>query len=217
VKRRVEQVKQFREASKASTTREYAAYPTRFRQIAQTAGNYVLVPGHTSENRQYIPFAFFGPEVIASNACFFIQNATPFHFGVISSQMHMAWVKQFCGRIKSDYRYSKDIVYNNFPWPQEVDAAKKAAVEVAAQSVLDARAAFANQTLADLYDPLAMPKQLRDAHLKLDRAVDKCYRSAAFTSDRLRVEFLFGLYERLARPALPPAAPRRASRRSRRP
>jgi type I restriction-modification system DNA methylase subunit len=214
VKRRVEQVKQFREASKAGTTREYAAYPTRFRQIAQTAGNYVLVPGHTSENRQYIPFAFFGPEVIASNACFFIPNATAFHFGVISSQMHMAWVKQFCGRIKSDYRYSKDIVYNNFPWPQEVDAAKKAAVEVAAQSVLDARAAFANQTLADLYDPLATPKQLRDAHTKLDRAVDKCYRSAAFTSDRQRVEFLFGLYERLCRPALPSALPSPTRRRS---
>lgn len=214
VKRRVEQVKQFRKASKAGTTREYAAYPTRFRQIAQTAGNYVLVPGHTSENRQYIPFAFFGPEVIASNACFFIPNATAFHFGVISSQMHMAWVKQFCGRIKSDYRYSKDIVYNNFPWPQEVDAAKKAAIEVAAQSVLDARAAFANQTLADLYDPLAMPKQLRDAHVKLDRAVDKCYRSTPFSSDRQRVEFLFGLYERLARPALPAVSPSRARRRS---
>ena len=123
-------------------------------------------------------------------------------------------MKQFCGRIKSDYRYSKDIVYNNFPWPQEVDTAKKVAVEVAAQSVLDARAAVANQTLADLYDPVAMPKQLRDAHLTLDRAVDKCYRSAPFTSDRQRVELLFVLYERLARPALPPAAPRPARRRS---
>lgn len=145
---------------------------------------------------------------------FFIPDATAFHFGVISSQMHMAWVKQFCGRIKSDYRYSKDIVYNNFPWPQEVDAAKKAAIEVAAQSVLDARAAFANQTLADLYDPLAMPKQLRDAHVKLDRAVDKCYRSTQFSSDRQRVEFLFGLYERLCRPALPLASPSPARRRS---
>ena len=104
-------------------------------------------------------------------------------------------------------------MYNNFPWPQEVDAAKKTAVEVAAQSVLDARAAFGNQTLADLYDPLAMPKQLRDAHVKLDRAVDKCYRSTAFTSDRQRVEFLFGLYERLARPALPAALPRPGRRR----
>ncbi len=209
VKARVQRVKEFREASTAETTREYAEYPTRFRQIAHTEGNYILIPGHTSETRQYIPFAFFGPEVIASNACFFIPDASLFHFGVISSKMHMAWVKQFCGRIKSDYRYSKDIVYNNFPWPSALSEANERAVAAAAQAVLDARDAFPGQTLSDLYDPLAMPKQLRDAHAKLDRVIDKCYRSAAFTSDRQRVEYLFGLYERLASPVLPATPARR--------
>ncbi len=211
VSARVEAVRQFRLASKAATTREYADYPTRFRQIAQANGRYVLIPRHTSENRQYIPFAYFGSEVIASDACFFIPDAKIYHFGMISSKMHMAWVKQFCGRIKSDYRYSKDIVYNNYPWPSDVSDTKKAAVEGAAQGVLDAREAFPDQTLADLYDPLSMPKKLRDAHRKLDRAVDKCYRTAPFTSDRQRVEFLFALYEQLTTPitATPPPRSRR--------
>lgn len=214
VKARVQKVKEFREASPAETTREYAEYPTRFRQIAHTEGNYILIPGHTSETRQYIPFAFFGPEVIASNACFFIPDASLFHFGVISSKMHMAWVKQFCGRIKSDYRYSKDIVYNNFPWPSDLSEANERAVAAAAQAVLDARDAFPGQTLSDLYDPIAMPKQLRDAHTKLDRVVDKCYRGSPFTSDRQRVEYLFGLYELLASPVLPATQGRRTRRRA---
>ena len=109
----------------------------------------------------------------------------------------MAWVRQVCGRLKSDFRYSNKLVYNNYPWPTDAAEAQKQAVEKAAQGVLDARAKFPTQTLADLYDPLAMPKDLRDAHRALDRAVDKCYRPAPFDSDRLRVEYLFGLYERL--------------------
>jgi len=111
--------------------------------------------------------------------------------------MHMAWVRQVCGRLKSDFRYSNKLVYNNYPWPAEATDAQKQAVEKAAQGVLDAREQFSGQTLADLYDPLAMPKPLRDAHRALDRAVDRCYRSAPFDSDRQRVEFLFGLYEKL--------------------
>ncbi len=210
VSKRVEAVRKFRLASKAPTTREYADYPTRFRQIAQTSEPFVLVPGHTSENRRYIPFAYFGPEVIPSNACFFIPSASKYHFGIISSAMHMAWVRQFCGRIKSDYRYSKDIVYNNFPWP-EPDAAKTAFVEAAAKSVLKVRKDFEDQTLAALYDPLAMPKELRDAHKELDRAVDRCYRQQPFTTDRQRVEFLFDLYQRLTMPLLAPE--RRSGRR----
>lgn len=202
---RVQAVRDFRLASKAETTREYANYPTRFRQIAQPDGRFILVPGHTSETRQYIPFAYFSPEVIPSNACFLIPDASLYHLGVISSTMHMAWVRQFCGRIKSDYRYSKDIVYNNYPWP-EADAKQKAAVESAAQAVLDVRASFKGQTLADLYDPLAMPKALRDAHADLDRAVDKCYRFQPFTSERQRVEYLFDLYQKLTAPLTAPVA-----------
>ena len=191
---RVQAVRDFRLASKAATTREYANYPTRFRQIAQPKGRFILVPGHTSETRQYIPFAYFHPEVVASNACFIIPDASLYHFGVISSLMHMTWVRQFCGRLESRYRYSKDIVYNNFPWPNTTDK-QQAAVSAAAEHVLATRDTFKGQTLADLYDPLAMPKALRDAHKDLDRAVDKCYRAAPFTSERQRVEFLFDLYQ----------------------
>jgi hypothetical protein len=204
---RVQAVRDFRLASKAETTREYADYPTRFRQIAQPSGPYVLIPRHTSETRQYVPFAYFGPEVVPSDACFTIPDAAPYHFGVVSSIMHMAWLRQFCGRLESRYRYSKDIVYNNFPWPQAVSERQRSAVEQAAQGVLDARVvcgyrpnAGGGRTLSDLYSPVAMPKLLRDAHKALDRAVDKCYRSAPFESERARVEYLFDLYERLATP-----------------
>lgn len=141
--------------------------------------------------------SFFNPKTIVSDSCLAIPNATFYHFGVLSSTMHMAWVRQVCGRLESRYRYSNKLVYNNYPWPTEATEAQKKAVEKAAQDVLAAREQFPGQTLADLYDPLAMPKPLRDAHRALDRAVDRCYRSAAFDSDRQRVEFLFGLYEKL--------------------
>jgi hypothetical protein len=209
VRRRVEAVRDFRAASAAATTREYANYPTLFRQIAQPKGDFVLIPGHTSENRRYIPFAYFGPENIVSNSCFFLPDATHYHFGILMSAMHMAWVKQFCGRIKSDYRYSKDIVYNNYPWPEAATPAQRSAVEKAAQAVLDARAKFPASTLADLYDPLAMPPALASAHAALDRAVDKCYRSDPFPSDRARVEHLFALYETITAPLAPTAKSRR--------
>ncbi len=209
VQARVEAVRAFRLASKAATTREYADYPTRFRQIAQPKGRFILVPGHTSETRHYIPFAYFGPEVIPSNACFLIPDAEYYHFGVISSLMHMAWVRQFCGRLESRYRYSKDIVYNNFPWPQDATDKQQAAVTAAAEHVLATRDTFKGQTLADLYDPLAMPKALRDAHKDLDRAVDKCYRAAPFTSERQRVEYLFDLYQKLVTPLTVPAKARK--------
>jgi hypothetical protein len=201
---RVAAVGKFRLESKAASTRAYADCPTRFRQITPAKGRYILVPGHTSETRKYIPFAYFGPEVIASNACFLIPGAKPFHFGIISSAMHMAWVRQFCGRLESRYRYSKDIVYNNYPWP-DASEKQKSAVEQAAKGVLEVRAEFPGETLANLYHPLAMPKALRDAHKNLDRAVDRCYRAAPFDSERQRVEYLFDLYQRLIAPLTTPA------------
>jgi hypothetical protein len=132
-----------------------------------------------------------------------------FHFGVMSSAMHMAWVRPICGRIKSDFRYSNTLVYNNFPWPQNPMDKQRATVEAKAQAVLDARQKFPDATLADLYDPLAMPPALAKAHAELDRAVDLCYRPEKFENDRQRVEFLFALYEKLTVPLLPAAKARR--------
>jgi hypothetical protein len=119
--------------------------------------------------------------------------------------MHMAWMRQVCGRMKSDYQYSNTIVYNNFPWPQAPTDKQRAAVESAAQGVLDARGQFHNETLAALYDPVAMPPLLVKAHAALDRAVELCYRPQPFDNDRQRVEFLFALYEKLTAPLIAPA------------
>jgi hypothetical protein len=178
---------------------------TQFRQIAQPKTKFILVPGHTSEDRKYIPFAYLSPSVIVSNACFMIPDATLYTFAVISSVMHMAWMRTFCGRLESRYRYSKDIVYNNFPWPVEATNSQKGKVEECGQAVLDARQPFldAGQTLADLYDPLTMPAPLHRAHQALDRAVDRCYRKEPFETDRRRVEFLFALYQKLTAPLIP--------------
>jgi len=152
--------------------------------------------------------AFLSPEVVASNQLYILPNATLYHFGILTSTMHMAWVRYTCGRLKSDYRYSAGIVYNNFPWPEvpssppltkggSVQRGGISAVEAAAQAVLDARAQFPQSSLADLYDPLTMPPALVKAHQALDRAVDACYRKAPFTNDAQRVEFLFERYQQL--------------------
>jgi hypothetical protein len=163
----------------------------------------------SSEQRKYIPIGFNPPSVIASNLTLVVPQATRFHFGVLSSAMHMAWVRHVAGRLKSDFRYSAKLVYNNFPWPQEVSDAKRTAVEETAQGVLDVRKSHPDATLADLYDPLSMPADLAKAHVKLDRAVDRCYRSQPFASERNRVEYLFTLYQQLTAPLLPSPKPRR--------
>ncbi len=211
VMKRVETVRKNRLESTRETTNGLASTPFLFGEIRQPATKYLLIPSVSSETRPYIPMGFMSPEVIASNLALLVPNATLYHFGILTSTMHMAWVRQVCGRLESRYRYSNKLVYNNFPWPQDVSEKQKSAVEVAAQGVLDARAGFAGQTLADLYDPLAMPKALRDAHKKLDAAVDKCYRPAPFVSERNRVEYLFELYQRLVMPLTA------AAKRTRRP
>lgn len=129
-----------------------------------------------------------------------IPNATLHHFGILSSAMHMAWVRQVCGRLESRYRYSNRLVYNNYPWPTNATDPQIARIRERAQGVLDARSKFPDSTLADLYDPLTMPPELTKAHAALDRAVDACYRSQPFTSERQRVEYLFGLYGNLVAP-----------------
>jgi hypothetical protein len=131
-----------------------------------------------------------------------MPNATLYHFGVIESAMHMGWVRYTCGRLKSDYRYSKDIVYNNFPWPESPTAKQKSAIEQAAQSVLDVRAKYAESSLADLYDPLTMPGDLLRAHQKLDKAVDAAYGKRTFATEAERVAYLFELYQKLTEPLM---------------
>ncbi|MCI5177991.1 MAG: class I SAM-dependent DNA methyltransferase [Candidatus Electrothrix sp. AW3_4] len=197
VLRRVELVKQMRSESKKAATQKWAAYPTLFAEDRQPDSDYLAVPEVSSERRHYIPIAYVNKEVIASNKIQLVPNATLFHFGVITSEMHMSWTKYVCGRLKSDYSYSSTVVYNNFPWPPNSTDKQKAKVEQAAQAVLDARAAFPDSTLADLYDPLTMPAQLTKAHAALDKAVDKCYRSRSFTNELNRMQFLFALYEDL--------------------
>jgi hypothetical protein len=140
------------------------------------------------------------PSVVASNACLTVEDATMFHFGVLTSEMHMAWIRTVAGRLKGDYRYSNQIVYNTFPWPQEVSETAHRRVSQCAEAVLAARRARPNATLADLYDPDVMPAPLAQAHRSLDRAVDACYRRAGFDSEIQRVIYLFELYRQLDAP-----------------
>jgi hypothetical protein len=199
---RVDNVKNLRLNSSRAATQKLAAFPTLFGEIRQPKDKYVLVPRHSSENRKYIPMGFFEPDTIASDSCLAIDNATLFEFGMLQSEMHMAWVKYTCGRIKSDYRYSNEMVYNNYPWPKEPSDKNKKAVETKSQKVLDVRAEYPESSLADLYDPLTMPPKLVKAHQELDKAVDLCYRRQAFTNETARIEFLFDLYNEYTMPLL---------------
>ena len=198
VLKRVEAVREFRLASPKAATIEKAKSAWLFGENRQpTKGRYIIVPKVSSEKRIYMPLGFETHKVIINNTLQFIPNGTLYDFGMLQSMMHMAWMRTVCGRMKSDYQYSINIVYNNFPWPDEPTDKQRAAIEAAAQAVLDARAQFPQSSLADLYDPLTMPTALVKAHQALDRAVDACYRKAAFTNDAQRVEFLFERYQQL--------------------
>ena len=170
----IEETKKFRLSRSKAATRKYADYPTRFMELRQPTTSYILIPRHSSEKRKYIPFGFMPYDVICGDANSMLPQATKYHFGIMISNVHMAWVKTVCGRIKSDYRYSNDIVYNNFPWPTPTDA-QKAKIEQTAQAILDARALYSNCSLADLYDDDLMPPELRKAHQANDRAVMQAY------------------------------------------
>ena len=154
---RIEGVRQMRLKSSKQATVKWASQPTLFTENRQPKDNYILIPSHSSENRSYIPLGFMTNDDILNNSCLSVPNATLFHFGVLTSIMHMAWIKTTCGRIKSDFRYSNEIVYTNFPWPENPTEKQVQAIEVAAQKVMDARAMFPKSSLADLYDPLTMP------------------------------------------------------------
>lgn len=196
---RVEAVKQFRLTSKAPSTQKHAVTPTLFRDRNRPE-TFIVLPRVSSENRKYIPMGFFDHNSIVSDTMMFIPNGTLYNFGVLMSEMHMTWVKHTCGRLESRFRYSKDVVYNNYPWPKTVSAKNKKAVEEKAQKVLDIRAQFPESSLADLYHPLTMPPKLVKAHLELDKAVDLCYRPQAFTSENSRIEYLFDLYNQYTAP-----------------
>lgn len=199
---RVEAVRQTRLDSPAPSTRAFAQFPTLFRQDGQPTTNFLALPEVSSENRTYIPIAFLGPEVVPSNKLQIVPEATPYLFGVLTSIMHMTWVKLICGRLKSDINYGNNLVYNNFPFPASPTPKQVAAVEAAAAQVLAVRVQFSDESLATLYGQLSMPPALVKAHQQLDRAVDQCYRSAAFPTELSRLEYLFGEYRRLTEPLL---------------
>ena len=203
--------------SKAAATQALAAQSARFGELRQPKTDYLAIPRVSSERRSFIPIGFLPSSFIAGDKLQTISNATNFHFGVLSSTMHNAWMRAVCGRMKSDYSYSASIVYNNFPWPviasdavarqssefssglprHDVPRSDKqiAAIESAAQAVLDARAAHPQASLADLYDPLTMPANLLKAHQALDKAVDAAYGYKGANTDAARVAFLFERYQ----------------------
>lgn len=209
---RIAAVKTFRLESVSAPTQELADSPTRFHVTVIPDRPFLVIPEASSERRAYVPIGWLQPPTVPSSLVRVLIDADLWHFGVLTSHMHMAWLRQIGGRLKSDYRYSVGIVYNTFPWPEATEE-KRGNIRKLAQLVLDARAAFPNSTLADLYDVDVMPRELRKAHQDLDKAVDKLYRPAPFTGDRDRVEHLFGLYERLIAP-LASATPRPRKRRS---
>jgi hypothetical protein len=209
---RIESVKKYRLKSEKKQTRDLANTPTLFAEPRQPQKCFLLLPRTSSETRKYIPFAFYPTYFIVNDSCIALPDANLYNFGLLTSEMHMTWVKYVCGRLKSDYRYSNTIVYNNFPFPETVTDKQKQTVETCAQAVLDTRAKYPGSSLADLYDPLTMPPDLIKAHQKLDKAVDLCYRPQPFTSELNRIEYLFELYEKLTAPLLPTTKQKRTKR-----
>ena len=199
--KRVELVRQIRLSSKRKSTMKLAGTPTRFQTENMPKRNYIVIPETSSEKRRYVPMGFMSPDCLCSNAVKIVPNATLYHFGVLTSNVHMAWMRAVCGRLEMRYRYSKDVVYNNFPWPNPTDA-QKAKIEKTAQAILDARALYPDSSLADLYDELAMPPELRKAHQDNDRAVMDAYGFVkghpARTSESQCVAELMKLYQALA-------------------
>jgi len=202
VLKRIEKVKQFRLESDRAETKELAKTPALFGEIRQPENDYLIIPKVSSENRRYIPIGYCSQEYIANGSSLIIPEADNYTFGIVISEMHMAWMRYVGGRTKSDYQYSSSLIYSNFPWPEPTDPQRKK-IEVKAQAVLDARAKFPKSSLADLYDPNTMPPILLKAHQGLDKAVDSSYRKTSFLNERSRIEFLFSLYKKIIEPLFP--------------
>ncbi len=196
VLKRIEKVRQFRLDSVRKQTIEKADYSSLFGEIRDFGDAYIIIPRVSSEKRKYIPMGFFDSNSIVSDTCMSVPNGSLFHFGVLMSEMHMTWMKSVGGKLKEDYRYSKDIVYNNFPWPENPTEKQIANIEEKAQKVLDIRADYPESSLAQLYKRSTIPSALVKAHNELDKAVDLAYRSHAFSNEIVRMEYLFNLYEK---------------------
>ncbi|HNE49826.1 MAG: DNA methyltransferase [Chitinophagales bacterium] len=196
LKRRIDNIYQIRTNSTRPGTQALASTPYLFGEIRQPETDFILIPRVSSENRTLVPMSIFDSKNIIGDTCLAIPNASLYHFGVLQSKMHMAWIKTVCGRLKSDFRYSNEIVYNNFPWPENISEKQKLKIETAAQKVLDARKLRPKWGVGDFYDPLIGIPEIIKAHNELDKAVDLAYRSSAFTSEANRMEFLFELYEK---------------------
>ena len=197
VLQRVERVREFRLKSTKAATRTKAETPTLFDEIRMPRNTYVAFPTVSSERRKYVPIDYLNSDIIPGNKIYFMEDATLYHFGVLTSNVHMAWMRAVCGRLKSDYNYSNTIVYNNFPWPNPNDA-QRAKIERTAQAILDARALYPDSSLADLYDEVTMPPELRKAHQNNDRAVMEAYGFDWRTMTESEcVAELFKLYQQL--------------------
>ena len=207
---RVMNVREYRLKSPSAGTIKLADKPTHFHVENMPDGNYLLVPRVSSERRRYIPMGYMSPDMLSSDSVHIIPNASLYLFGVLTSNVHMAWMRVVCGRLKSDYRYSKDIVYNNFPWPgfssvspeshSGISPEHVARIEATAQAILDARAKYPDCSLADLYDEVTMPPELRKAHQDNDRAVMQAYGfTPGKTSESECVARLFEIYQELTK------------------
>ena len=196
--KRVEAVRQLRLASKSAGTVKLADTPTRFHVENMPEGHFIVVPEVSSERRRYVPMGFMDDSVLCSNKVRLMPNATLYHLGILTSNVHMAWMRAVCGRLKSDYDYSIKIVYNNFPWPTPTDT-QKTKIEQTAQAILDARALYPEASLADLYDETTMPVELRRAHQNNDRAVMQAYGfKVGDMTESMCVSALMKLYQEMA-------------------
>jgi len=199
IRSRIEKVRQFRLNSPKKATQESATFSNVFQEVRQPNVDYIIVPRVSSENRRYIPMGFMPSEIIVNDSVQIIPDATLYHFGILESNVHMAWMRAVCGRLEMRYRYSKDVVYNNFPWPNPTEE-QEAKIEQTAQAILDARAQYSDSSLADLYDELTMPAELRKAHQDNDRAVMQAYGFDVKTMTESQcVAELFKMYQGLAK------------------
>ncbi len=215
VRERIQQVREYRASSRRPSTVAMSAYPTRVGVDERPTASILVLPNTSSERREYIPIGWLTPEVVANQKLRILPDATLADFALLTSAMHMAWMRTVTGRLESRYMYSVGVVYNTFPLPHGFEDADTSVLEPLAQAVLDARATHPDATLAELYDPDLMPPNLRKAHQGLDRVVDRLYRRKRFASERERVEYLFELYERMQAPLAPTEEkkPRRQRRR----
>jgi hypothetical protein len=200
IENRIRNVQLYREKSTRAATVKLSSFPSLFGEIRQPKKEYLVIPLNTSGDRKYIPLGRMKPDIVASNLCSIIENGDLFIFGILSSTMHMSWINQVCGRLGTGYRYSNRLVYNNFPWPESPTEKQTKLVEEKAQGVLETRKEFPESSLADMYDPIAMPPKLVKAHKELDKAVDACYSKQTFTTELSRLGFLFHLYKKYTAP-----------------